>query len=343
MSGITPQSGNAQPAANDEVSRTAAEVAAAEADANIEKLEVAHGRRYQAPYARHPHWVSLAPIRHQSVRLYTFLAAHINNDRRKKDDDREVWPTMNDLAEMMGFTRRDKVKPFIDELKAIGAIDVEQIPVAGGGKRTRSKYVVHETPPPGYEGHETLGDFYAAKRARRKAARQAAVAAAAVESEGEPEGESEGETADHRYLKWGTGPVPQMRCRSGTSNEVPNKMKQPDEGELDGGGHPPPPPNPPADLTATHLSDVPPSVLGSSGDQQTARVPKLRRPARQAPGHGGRLRSAFEAQRRAAAECPHCDDAGLTPGGASCPHEPRQKPTQHGPESTQTNEPVSAG
>lgn len=124
-----------------------------------EQLEVQVGRR--APYSQVGDWVLLAPIRPSAKTLYWALSAHINTTR----DDTIVWPTQDMLAEVLGLSRGDKVKTYMDELVAIDAVHIRKARYAGG-LRERSMYTVHQSPPEGYEGLESLREFYVARKKR---------------------------------------------------------------------------------------------------------------------------------------------------------------------------------
>lgn len=135
-----------------------------------EQLEVQVGRR--APYSQVGDWVLLAPIRPHAKTLYWALSAHINTSR----DDTRVWPTQDMLAEILGLSRGDKVKPYMDELVAIDAVAVRKARYAGG-LRERSVYTIHQSPPEGFAGVASLKAFYAARKARIEAAQAGGEAA----------------------------------------------------------------------------------------------------------------------------------------------------------------------
>lgn len=295
-----------------------------------EQLELQTGRR--APFSQLGDWVMLADpsmVRHPAKILYWTLAAHVSSAR----EDTVVWPSQDTLAEILGYSDGRKLRAYIEELEAIDAITVRKKHVMVGGlRRTRSIYVVHQTPPENYGGHESLTEFYSERRARQEAAALAETLAAALEPDTtEPEpgtpggrngppGESGPEPLDQ-----GAEMGPLVRAEMGPlvrgRNGPPNQTYQLDE-EKHGGGNPPPPPNPPADLTAGGVENVVTTQPISDGDQQTAHAPKTppRRASTTERVAGGTLRTLYEANRRAAIDCKHCDDAGLTSGGASCPH-----------------------
>lgn len=119
-----------------------------------ETIEVAPGRR--APYTQLGDWVALSGIDDHAKALYWHLSMHINTER----GDREVWPRREELADLAGFKRPQSVDRYIADLVAIGAVEVWTIRYANG-MRTRSRYVVHAAPPPGYTGPTTLAEWLA--------------------------------------------------------------------------------------------------------------------------------------------------------------------------------------
>ncbi|GGM14131.1 hypothetical protein [Micromonospora yangpuensis] len=121
-------------------------------------------------------WVALSGVSPTAIALYVVLRMHVNRER----GDHMVKTSMLTLAVLMGMSRGDKIKPYLDELVAIGAVDVDR-----GGLHRRNTYVVHQLPPLGYPGKITLKSWYnehraliALKRADEKAKRDARRAAA---------------------------------------------------------------------------------------------------------------------------------------------------------------------
>lgn len=110
-----------------------------------------------APFTQVAEWVMVAPINGQAKALYTVLQGHVNTAR----NDGRAWPGMDNIAELLGYSRRQSVLPYLKELVALGAVEVvvEKTP-----KGRRNTYLVHATPPPGYQGLLTYADFYAAKQ-----------------------------------------------------------------------------------------------------------------------------------------------------------------------------------
>lgn len=110
----------------------------------------------ELPFVQLGHWVALSGVSPAALGLYWMLAMHLNMTRK----DRYVWPTTTILAHMLGYSRYDKIKKFIDELVAVGAIVVISVP-DGKGPQRRNVYRLRRTPPEGYTGLVSLTSFYA--------------------------------------------------------------------------------------------------------------------------------------------------------------------------------------
>ena len=119
-----------------------------------EQIEIAAGRR--APYTQLADWVALSGISDHAKALYWHLKMHVNVER----GDFEVWPRKELLAAWMQIKQARRIDPYIDELVRIGAIEVYRRRYANG-MRARNRYVVHDTPPPGYTGPTSLAEWYA--------------------------------------------------------------------------------------------------------------------------------------------------------------------------------------
>lgn len=108
-------------------------------------------------FTRTPEWVLASECSPQAYTLYAALLAHVNRQR----GDGIVWPGMDTLAAIVGFRRRQSLRPYIAELEAIGAVDVERNPRS---MRRGFVYVVHELPPEGYSGPLTVAEFTKLRR-----------------------------------------------------------------------------------------------------------------------------------------------------------------------------------
>jgi len=103
-----------------------------------------------------PEWIIVAGLSPQALSLYTVLLAHVNRQR----GDGTAWPGLSVLAELLGYSKRQSVTPYIRELTGVGAIDVEQRKCATG---RRNVYTLHELPPDGYAGLRSLAEFYVSR------------------------------------------------------------------------------------------------------------------------------------------------------------------------------------
>lgn len=240
-----------------------------------EPVRIKQGRR--APYTQLGDWVMLAPtsiVRHPAKVLYWALSAHltVRQDGEGTPAELRVNPTLEMLAELLGYSRKDKLLPYLDDLVALGAIEVDTELVVGEGNRRRNTYTIHQSPPEEYEHYESLGEFYrayrktkAAERAARKAARAAELAERAAElaaNQGVPE-------SPNRDPEPGTrneDPEP------GTPNEDPDIER--DEGtrrrnKIRGRNAAP---RTPASRTAGRATSLPPMGGDQQSNQQTARA-----------------------------------------------------------------------
>ncbi|MBM0205057.1 hypothetical protein JNW90_19865 [Micromonospora sp. STR1s_5] len=139
-------------------------------------------------------WVALSGISPGAIALYVILRMHVN---RERDDDMVTTSTLT-LAVLMGMSRGDKIKGYLDELVTLGAVDVDRT-----GLHRRNAYTVHQLPPPGYTGKITIKAWYAEhralialKRADEKAKRDARRARAKAKGQVNPVTPDSGEQAD---------------------------------------------------------------------------------------------------------------------------------------------------
>lgn len=139
-------------------------------------------------------WVALSGVSPGAIALYVVLRMHVN---RSRDDDM-VKTSMLTLAVLMGMSRGDKIKGYLDELVKLKAVDVER-----GGLHRRNAYTVHQLPPPGYTGKITIKAWYdehraliALKRADEKTKRDARRAKAKTKDQVSPVTPDSGEQPD---------------------------------------------------------------------------------------------------------------------------------------------------
>lgn len=104
-----------------------------------------------------PEWVVLARLTPQALALYTVLLAHVNRER----GDGQAWPSMDLLADLLGFGKRQSVIRYLNELAARGIIVVDTEACATG---RRNRYTVHTVPPGGYVGLTSMTEFHRVRR-----------------------------------------------------------------------------------------------------------------------------------------------------------------------------------
>src|SRR5699024_606824 len=75
-------------------------------------------------------------------------------------DDSEVWPTQDQLADILGMSEGRKIRRYLNELIEIDAIETRTIRTHGG-LRKRTIYTVHQTPPPGWTHPTGYAEYYA--------------------------------------------------------------------------------------------------------------------------------------------------------------------------------------
>jgi hypothetical protein len=139
-----------------------------------EQFEVVAGRK--APLTLVPDWITLYPgtdkspmyrgkiLSPQAKAVYNVLAMHVNVDR----GDGTCWPSRKTIASILGFSREQSVDPYLDQLDEADAIDRQPITRPNGALGVR--YIVHQTPPPGYDGEQSISEHY--KRRREEQAEQ---------------------------------------------------------------------------------------------------------------------------------------------------------------------------
>ncbi|RPE26605.1 hypothetical protein [Kitasatospora cineracea] len=122
------------------------------------ELEVQLGRR--APYSQLGDWVRLSGVEDGAASLYWDMGMHINTGRAAEGDT-EVWPGLRTLSRLAGLKKPEAVVPRMLQLEVIGAVEVIR---STTGLVRRNRYVLHQTPPPGYAGVRSIGDWYALNR-----------------------------------------------------------------------------------------------------------------------------------------------------------------------------------
>lgn len=110
--------------------------------------------RQGAPYTDIHEWVMFSSASAEAKALYVIMRAHVNRER----GDNIVWMSGNTLAILLGYSRGDKIKKFLDELVKLGALSEPD----RAGVHGVNVYEVHREPPKGYTGPLSVDEWYAA-------------------------------------------------------------------------------------------------------------------------------------------------------------------------------------
>ncbi|WP_435238201.1 hypothetical protein [Streptomyces sp. YPW6] len=122
----------------------------------IEGDELAVEDDWPAPHAQVPLWIVLSGISSRAVHQYAFLFAHTNPSR---DGHRVAFPGQRAIAKALGMavSKPERVKPYTDELVAIGALRVEEVTTRTG---RAYRYILRYNPPPGWDRAINLPQWY---------------------------------------------------------------------------------------------------------------------------------------------------------------------------------------
>lgn len=104
-----------------------------------------------------PEWVAVAKLSPQALALYVILLGHVNRER----GDNLAWPSLDTLAELTGYSRRQSVTPYLDELAAMQLIEVRARKTEQG---RRNYYTVTKEPPEWWAGPSSIAEFHKARR-----------------------------------------------------------------------------------------------------------------------------------------------------------------------------------
>lgn len=153
-----------------------------------EQFEVVVGRK--APLTMVPDWITLhEELEPQAKAVYNVLAMHVNVSR----GDSECWPSRKTIAKILGYNREQSVDKYLDQLEAADAIERDnEYRRPNGAKGVL--YIVHQTPPAGYKGPTSVGEYYKRRRealaaagpARKPGRPRKTLAAAAEEKTAKP-------------------------------------------------------------------------------------------------------------------------------------------------------------
>lgn len=126
------------------------------------------------PFTQCPTWIALSGISPQARALYWILAMHLNM-RRVENGDREVWPSKESIAALMGLTKASAIDRYMGELVAIRAVEVFRR--REGRMRTRNRYMIHRNAPKGWSGPKSIAEYYARRKAVAEAGAEKALVA----------------------------------------------------------------------------------------------------------------------------------------------------------------------
>lgn len=120
--------------------------------------KVRRGRVSKWKFTQTPQWALLmAELSDPGFRVYSLLLAHVNDD-----DDGEVWPQQQTMADMLARHRNSISRVITKELVPLGLVDVEVERYGTNNTRRRNIYTVHELPPDGFNGWASITEWYAA-------------------------------------------------------------------------------------------------------------------------------------------------------------------------------------
>jgi hypothetical protein len=102
-------------------------------------------------YAQVPAWV-IFRFSPSAQTCYSLLKLCV------KPGTKSAAPTQDQLARACGLSRRDKVKPYLDELAGGGAIAMRTV---RRGMKRRTLYTVNWLPPKGFDGPLTKREWIA--------------------------------------------------------------------------------------------------------------------------------------------------------------------------------------
>lgn len=132
---------------------------------------VKSGKRRAASWTQVHDWVTFSTVSPEAKALYAVMRAHIYRD----SEDDVVWTSTLALALILGYSRGDKIKKFMDELVALKAVTRVR-----GGIHGVNVYDVEQEPPVDYRGPRGSKDWHAMNgpkleelRAAEKTARDA--------------------------------------------------------------------------------------------------------------------------------------------------------------------------
>ena len=119
--------------------------------------KIRRGRTSRWKFTQTPQWALLmTELSDPGYRIYSLLLAHVNIT----DDDGEVWPQQQTMAEMLDRHRNSISRVVTKELIPLGLADVEVERYGTNNSRRRNIYTVHELPPDGFDGWASIAEWY---------------------------------------------------------------------------------------------------------------------------------------------------------------------------------------
>lgn len=104
-----------------------------------------------------PEWITVAKLSPQALAVYVILLGHVNRER----GDNLAWPTLDTIAELTGYSRRQSVTPYVNELVALEVVQVRSRRTERG---RRNYYTVTKQPPAWWVAAPSIAEFHKARR-----------------------------------------------------------------------------------------------------------------------------------------------------------------------------------
>ncbi len=164
-----------------------------------------------------PDWLLLSGCSARAYQLYNLLLLRVNNRRR----GRKVWPGLATLAVMMRLKTSESVSPYVKELKALGAIDVQ----TKGRMPKRNVYRINFVPPPTYDGPMCLEDWDSNPDNR-------AAARAILAREAASRAKTRGKDSANQQVSADPGKNPDQKRAARTLPPDPGKIPDQDPGKI---------------------------------------------------------------------------------------------------------------
>lgn len=99
--------------------------------------------RFNEPFSITPAWVTLNATP-QATAIFNFLRLYVFIG-----EDKAAMPLKKHLAKLIGVDKEKSVTRYLKELENLGAITIERRRI--GGVQVRNHYLIHQSPPPGFD------------------------------------------------------------------------------------------------------------------------------------------------------------------------------------------------